>query len=314
MSDVTQQLRAAREGALVDPRPDLGTLVVTGKDRQTWLNGLCTCDLAKLRPGGGAFGLSVGKNGKIQSELFVVIGADAIHVGVPRDRAAALRDGLDRYLIMEDAEIHDRSDEHRWILLHGPGAVDLLSAAVVAGAGGAALDRTGLGGAAIVVPVEAEADMVATLLDRAGPTGARATPEGWHQLRLEQGLGEMGVDYTEDSYPQEAALERLAVSFDKGCYLGQETVYMLEVRGHVKKKLVQLSVDGDGVVPLGAEITGPDGKVVGHVTTSGKRLGTGGRAGSPHGHGESLALGMVKYKLIAPGTEVAIAGRTARVL
>jgi glycine cleavage system aminomethyltransferase T len=74
---------------------------------------------------------------------------------------------------------------------------------------------------------------------------------------------------------------------------------MLEVRGHVKKKLVQLLVEGDQEIPPGAEITAPDGAVVGAVTSSGVR---GQRA---------IALGHVKYKYIAPGTELQVGGRAA---
>lgn len=301
MNDIDRQTRAAREGVLLQPAPDLGTLVITGRDGRTWLNGLVTCDLAPLGPGQGAFGLSVAKSGKIQAELWIVITDGSVFVGVPRDRAAALRDALDRYLIMEDAEIQERSAEHAWLLAHGPRAGDLLEPARRAGASAAAMDRTGLGGAAFVGPAAAMDTITTHLTAAAGEQGAIATPEGWAALSLEQGLGRFGVDFDDQNYPQEASLERLAVSFNKGCYLGQETVFMLEVRGHVKKKLVQLIVDGDQEIPVGAEITAPDGSMVGAVTSSGVRAQ------------RAIALGYVKYRFIAPGTELRVAGRAARV-
>lgn len=301
MNDIDRQIRAARERVLLQPAPDLGTLVITGRDARTWLNGLVTCDLAPLGPGQGAFGLSVAKSGKIQAELWIVIADESVFVGVPRDRAAALRDALDRYLIMEDAEIQERSDEHTWLLAHGPRAGDLLEPARRAGASAAAIDRTGLGGAAFVGPANAMDTITKELIAAAGEQGAVATPEGWAALSLEQGLGRFGVDFDDQNYPQEASLERLAVSFNKGCYLGQETVFMLEVRGHVKKKLVQLLVEGDQEIPAAAEITAPDGAVVGAVTSSGVRTQ------------RAIALGYVKYKFIAPGTELHVAGRAARV-
>ena len=301
MKDIDRQLDAARGGVLLQPAPELGTLGVRGPDRQRWLNGLVTCDLAPLAPGQGAFGLSVAKNGKIQAELWIVLTEDAILVGLNRDRAAAMRDALDRYLIMEDAEIHDLSAEYAWLLAHGPRAGDLLEPGRRAGGFAAAIDRTGLGGAAFVTPAVGLSALQAELTASAGAHGAMATPEGWGALCVEQGLGRFGVDFDEQNYPQEASIERLAVSFKKGCYLGQETVYMLEVRGHVKKKLVKLLVEGDSAIAAGAEIHAPDGSVVGAVTSSHRRA-----------H-QAMALGYVKYKLTAPGTELRVAGRAARV-
>lgn len=302
MTDIERQVRAAREGALVQLAPELGTLVVTGRDRQTWLNGLVTCDLAPLAAGQGAFGLHVAKTGKIQAEMWIMLGKERLLAGVSRDKAEGLRDTLERYLIMEDAEVALGSDEHAWILVHGPLSGELLEVARDAGAASVKIDRTGLGGAAIVcAPGDAEA-MIEKLLARAGERGARATEEGYARLCLELGMGRFGVDYDEENYPQEASLERVAVSFNKGCYLGQETVYMLEVRGHVKKKLVQILVTGEGAVARGAEIHAPDGALVGSVTSSDVST-----------TGQVIALGYVKYKLIAPGTELAIDGRAAKV-
>jgi folate-binding protein YgfZ len=301
--EIAGQVRAARRGALIQAGGQTGTLAVTGRDRKSWLNGLVTCDLAPLSAGQGAFGLHVGKTGKIQAELWIVLGPDRVLAGVPRAMAAALRDTLDHYLIMEDAEITDASAEHGWLFVHGPLAADLVDVARAEGALAARVDRTGLGGAAVVAPAGELAAVEAALLARAGDRGALATPEGYAQLTLELGLGQMGVDYDEQSYPQEAALEGLAVSFNKGCYLGQETVFMLQVRGHVKKRLVRLDVDGDGDIAAGAEITAPDGASIGAVTRAGAEIDT----------GRAIALGHVKYKHIEPGTEVRVAGRVARV-
>src|SRR5262245_27661804 len=105
MVDLDRQRRAAREGALVRPAVELGTLVVTGADRQSWLNGLITCELAKLGAGSGAYGLSTARNGKVFAEIWVVIGHEHILLGTHRDRIEALREHFDRHLIMEDAEI-----------------------------------------------------------------------------------------------------------------------------------------------------------------------------------------------------------------
>jgi tRNA-modifying protein YgfZ len=93
------------------------------------------------------------------------------------------------------------------------------------------------------------------------------------------------------------------VSFSKGCYLGQETVFMVEKRGHAKKKLVHLAVEGDGALEAGVEIVLPEGGAVGALTSA---------ARSPEGGW--IALGPVKFKHTVPGTALVVGGRAARVL
>src|SRR6185437_10386155 len=133
--------------------------------------------------------------------------------------------------------------------------------------------------------------------------GTRLDDEGWEALRIAWGVPRFGADYDEQSLPQEASLETRAVSFSKGCYLGQETVFMLEKRGHARKKLVRLAVEGEGTLSAGAEIALPDGTAgVGAVTSATRAPGPGGW----------LALGSVKHKHTPAGTALVVAGRPAR--
>lgn len=301
-SDVERELLAAREGALLWPRPDLATLAVTGPDRQSWLNGLVTCDLSKVREGGGAYGLSVSKAGKVQAEIVFLVGAERILAGVRRDLAPALATTFEGYLIMEDAEI--RVDEGLgWLWAFGPAAREAVAGVAAArSARWAALRRGGLDLTAVALPtaeIEAfEADLSAAVGSGRAHT---LTPAGWARLRVEQGIAEMGIDYDDGNYPQEAALERDAVSFEKGCYLGQETVFMLEKRGHVKNRIVQLEVDGGGDLERGAPIEDASGNAVGSVTSAASRGDT------------WVALGWVKYKHARAGQALSVGGRTARV-
>src|SRR5947208_2218 len=100
MTSTEIQRRAATEGALLQPRPDLGALIVTGGDRQTWLNGLVTAELAGKKPGDGVYGLAVGKTGKILAEVWVVFGEDHLAVAVESGRLEMLQEHFDRHLIM----------------------------------------------------------------------------------------------------------------------------------------------------------------------------------------------------------------------
>lgn len=296
--------RAAAEGALLRAMPDLGVFAVTGHDRLRWLNGLVTQDVAKLEPGDGVYGLSVGKNGKIGAELFLLAGDVRVLVVLARDRLALIREHFDKHLVMEDAELSEALPMGA-LFTHGPRSREIVTAARAAGAEAAMVDWTGRGDAGIVLAPEGEVEATrARALARAGERGALASDEAWEALRIAWGVPRFGVDFDEETLPQEASLEKVAVSFSKGCYLGQETVFRLEKRGHARRRLMRLGIEGDAPVEVGAEISMPGGGAVGSVTSA---------TAAPEGDGW-LALGYVKHKQAEPDTALLVAGRTASVL
>src|SRR5215469_16426002 len=109
--DVKTQTEAARSSVLAAPMADRATLVVTGADRVSWLNGLVTCDLAKATAEEARYGLFVARNGRILADAMVVLAEARVLVGVPAGTVEALRKHLDHYLVMEDAEVGARADE-----------------------------------------------------------------------------------------------------------------------------------------------------------------------------------------------------------
>jgi folate-binding protein YgfZ len=123
-------------------------------------------------------------------------------------------------------------------------------------------------------------------------------------LRVEAGLPRYGVDMTETNVVLEAAPED-AVSYTKGCYVGQEIIARIHWRGHVAKRLTGLLFDDDHAVAPELKIATVDGKEIGRVTSA---------VFSPH-LGRTVALGYVKFDYLAPGTEVRVGdeGRAARV-
>src|SRR5580692_11229942 len=143
------QVQAARQAVLAVPESDLGVLLVTGKDRVTWLNGLVTCDLVKRAEGEARYGLVVVRTGRVLVDVVVVLEAERAWVVVPSSLRTPLREHLDHYLVMEDAEMAPDAPLEVWSL-HGPRSGDVLAAARAAGASGAALDRTELGGAVVL--------------------------------------------------------------------------------------------------------------------------------------------------------------------
>ena len=297
---------AATEGAIVHVRPDLAAFAITGNDRLSWLNGLVTQDVGKLAVGGGgggAYALAVGKTGKILAELWLVAAADRVLVVLARDRVEAIRQHFDKHLVMEDAEIGEALDRGV-VVTHGPLSRDLVDHAKGLGADAAMVDFTGRRDAAVLIAAGAADPLADAILARVGDRGARLSDEAWEALRVAWGVPRFGVDLDEQTLPQEAALEKLAVSFNKGCYLGQETVFMLEKRGHARRRLSRIAVEGADPVAKGAEIASPSDGAVGAITSV---------ADAPEGEGK-IALGYVKYKLASPGTALVVAGRPARVI
>jgi folate-binding protein YgfZ len=310
MNDVGTQVEAARAKVLVIPATDVVVLRATGSDRQSWLNGLVTCDLAPLRPGDAAYGLAVTQKGRILADVTVLVGKDDLLIVVPASTETELRAAFDKYLIMEDVEVEPEPAKVAVFTLHGPASGKLVESARAAGAAAAMVDRTGLGGGVVVAPEEARAATEAALREAAlAAGGVWGDDAGWEALRIERGVPRFGKDFDLTTYPQEASLEKRAVSFEKGCYLGQEVVCMLELRGHVKRKLVALVLDDartDDVMTslAGADVCDAAGTKVGHVTSS---------AVSPT-LGAPLVLAMVKAAQADPQTKLAVGGRQAHVV
>jgi folate-binding protein YgfZ len=309
--DVQAQVEAARTAALVISIADRVTLVVTGRDRLTWLNGLVTCDLVRRFEGGARYGLFTARNGRVLADAIVVVDGVRVLVSVPRSVAPMLREHLEHYIVMEDAELDARTDAFEAWVVHGPRAADVLSAARKgadegAAAVGGVLDRTGLGGAVVFASREhADATRSALLTAVRALGGAYGDAAGWAALRVERGVPEFGVDFDATTYPQEAGLERVAVSFDKGCYLGQEVVCMLEMRGQVRRKLAALVFDGPGELPSrGAIAADESGQAVGEVTSS---------VYSPT-LGVPVGFAMLRRASAEPGASVVVAGARAQVV
>lgn len=260
-------------------RPGRRLLEVRGKDRISWLNGLVSCDLTKLAVGTSKHGLVVARKGKILSDLIVSAphGTESLLLDVDAEASAAVHEHLEHHLIMEDAEILAREDAPR--LLVGAGAW----AQAEARGAWASLPLRGL----VESPTEAA-------LVFGAKSHLADDPTLYEDVRFEAGWPAFRSDYDDAFYPQEAGLESFAVAFDKGCYLGQEVVFMLQVRGKVKRRLALVA----GAVATGTPITTTDGKEVGEGRTH-------------HGDRSFVLLREQAWK---PGTELRAGDVSLRVL
>jgi folate-binding protein YgfZ len=166
---------------------------------------------------------------------------------------------------------------------------------------GGAADFGGAAGALLVVPGDGATKAREAMLEAGAVPG---DAEAWETVRVERGRPRWGLDFDETTYPQEAGLEATAVSFSKGCYLGQEVVFMLEKRGHVKRKLARLHLETGDAPARGARVVDEAGTDVGSVTSAVK---------SPT-YGGSVALAMVKRAQAEPGRALRVGDEAARVM
>lgn len=298
-------IHPAVRSAFVARRADRDAILVRGGDRVSWLNGLLTCDVAKRRPEDALYGLLLEKKGRIRADVDLVpeVGGDALVLAVPR----AVRDetfaALDHHLIMEDVELE--TPELAFYAALGPRSAELVRTGDAPFAG--KIDLLGVGGGMLFgVPREHAAAFEEALRSKLGELGGVfGDEEAYAALCIEQGLPRFGVEFDTTMLPQEASLEKRAVSFDKGCYLGQEVVYMLEHRGHPKRKLCAIALEEGADVPAnGAGVATAAGEAIGDV-----RSATRGPL-----RGRVRALAMIKWSNAKPGTELRVDGRTAHVV
>lgn len=274
-----------------------GVLAVSGGDRVSWLNGVVTCDATLAAPGRAVFGLLLSKQGKIQTDFLLLAAPDRLFLTVAEGTAELVRTELDRMLVMEDAELGDVSGELALLTLVGPRAAELARGVGQNGGAMGEVDRPGLRGAALLVP-RAELAVVVAALEAAGAVQPDAA--AWQRIRLARGVAAFGADFGPGDNPHEAGLERSAVSWSKGCYLGQEVVFMQDARGKLKRRLVPVSVPA-GLPAVGAELRSEPGEVVGEVTSVAPVAGG------------AVAFARVRAPHFEPGTKLVVAGFPAEV-
>lgn len=282
---LADQIHALRESAGALWLDDRAVITVRGDDRMTWLNAVVTADLRPLAIGHGLYTAIVAVKGKLLADAYVHRTEDAMRVVVPADQRAALLTHFERFIVMEDVLLEATAE--RVLTVQGPGAL----VATEGWADRSIADRLGRGGVDVLVPE-----------GHAAPTADGVTivsHEAFGQESVAQSRPRWGVDFGSENYVQEAAITARAVSFQKGCYLGQEVVCRLEMRGHVQKQLVALTQIGKTPEP-GADVMA-DGKVVGKVTSVAAPLD-----GAP-----ARMLAMVKYAVVEKRPELLIDGGPA---
>ena len=290
---------ALRHSLVLVRRSDRGVLRLDGADRATWLQGLVTNDVLSLQPGHRAYNAYLTPQGRMITDLWVVATEDALLLDVPAPLAASLAQRLDVLIFAEDAHVSDVSAAVPCVHLLGPAArVAALPTPVLPGGGVLVPDHQyGVPGLVAYGPLDA-------LLADNGlddlTSALEVDLDTLDVVRIEAGVPRFLVDMTEDTIPLEAGIEDRAISFTKGCYVGQEIVARLDARGgNVNKALrgLRLSAPARPGTPVTA-----DGREIGRVTTAAvsPRLGP-------------IALAYVHRSHFAAGTAVEAGGVRATV-
>lgn len=208
-------------------------LRVAGPDAAAYLQGQFTNELRGLRAGDGAvYGLWLSVKGKVLADSFVVRGAgeDEFWVGSYFSPAAAIRERLESYIIADDVTVEDATATRSAVTVFGGEPVSSLPQGMQAFAG-----RRGEAATEMVFPCDRAAAVRASLQAVRELTG-----DDMERRRIETGIPAVPADIGPGDLPQEGGLERDAISFTKGCYLGQEVMARLKSMGQVRRRLLRV--------------------------------------------------------------------------
>lgn len=322
---------AIRKGVGLMDLPQRGVIELSGDDRLAFLHQVLTHDTVSMAPGEVRRAFLLNRQGRIMADLLVIHDTSHTYLEVDAPGCPQLVAELEKYLFSEDVQIHNTSDQYHCLALHGPAGAALI--AKVAGESATVpepmhqawvtigqhrclvyrMDDTGSPGLHLAVPRDGAPAVYDTLARELGAEASdaafrgRSGPIGWmayNTARIEAGVPIYHIDFGPDSLPHETGVLDQAVSFTKGCYVGQEVVARMQNLGHPKKVLVGLRFNDDRLPITGASVyetageDGSPGTEMGAVTSS---------TLSPKRGGQAVALGMVRWDLHKPGTHVLVA-------
>ena len=294
----------------------------TGPDRQRYVNAILTSNVRDLKPGQGTVGLLLNPQGHILAEVETFANESNILAGshaMIRERTLAT---FDKFIIMDDVTLEDVTDSFGTLGLAGPqtaallaelGASEFADLALLAhreitlGNVPCRVVRRELAGSPAATLIVAREHLQALWADLAAGVrrhgGVPAGMDALNSLRLECGIAWFGHDYDDRQIPHEAGLEHSHISYEKGCYTGQEIVERVRSRGHANRRLAELSFAAEQP-PAPATKLLVAGAEVGIVTSA---------AMSP-ALGQPIGLGYLRREHSAIGTTIDASGVPAKVI
>lgn len=310
--DMEAEYRAAREAVALHDATYREALRITGEDRASFLHGMVTQEIKGLAAGAATYTAMITVKGAMVADARVLRREADLLLDVEPGLGAKVREFLEKFLISEDAELHEATSEQGVLRLLGPRTAELLGTALGAPfeplPQDAARTATLAGQQVVLVgSTRFEPHGVDVLVPRgaleavwkalaAAGAGFGLKPLGWRaleSLRVEAGVPRYGQDMVDTTIPLEANLTN-AISYNKGCYIGQEVIARATFRGHMNRKLAGLLLGATEAVP-GTELK-KNGKKVGWVTSVVR---------SPR-KGQNVALGYVHRDHLEPGTVLTV--------
>jgi glycine cleavage system T protein len=275
------EYQAVRSAVGLIDRCHRGLLQFTGPDRLSFLQGMLSNDLRDLQPGEGQYATVLNQQGKVLGDVRVLRSENSFYLDLWDFIKDRIVEHLNRYLVADEVEIADRSEEYGTLSIQGPQSEALLKTVLepaklpkgamqhaIVEIEGAKIclirdSHTGELGFDLIIPKAALQNVAQLMMSR---VATWVGEEAQNILRVEAGIFRYGIDFTDDNLLLEVGLDH-AVSFNKGCYLGQEVVERIRSRGHVNKKLVGLLVDDQDEAKPGERLAVSD-REVGTITSS----------------------------------------------
>jgi folate-binding protein YgfZ len=291
---VGAEYRALKTGAGVRLGAERTVIRMSGDDRASFLHGMCSNDIKGLKPGELLAALFLNERAHLIAEANVWATADMLLLEMERALWPAVRAHLERFLVADDVELEESGDSvgHDSVIqrdsviqVDGPLAAEAVAAvfgtpASLPGAwrfgeaqGGALVAQVTRWGApafTILADRASAREIVAQIVAAGGPPREvnevrEVNIEATEILRVESGTARVGVDTNDKTIALEARMEP-AISFNKGCYIGQETVERATARGALKRRLIGLRIDGARLPSAGTRVM-LAGKQIGHLTS-----------------------------------------------
>lgn len=293
--------------------PHRAFLALTGPDRVSFLQGLCSNDVKSLTPGRGLYAAFLNQQGKVLTDARVWCLEDSFLIDLWHPFKENLLAHLNRYLVADDVEIADLSDEYGLIVIEGQKSESMAEHLIGPSSVPEAIfhhaeifykglrlriaryNHIGMGGFDFILPKENILPFAEAMTDIGKDHEARWVGEqALETLRVEAGIPRCGLDVTAETLLLETGMD-YAVSFTKGCYLGQEVIERIRSRGHINKRLMGLRITGHSE-PQPGDLVVLANKEIGRITSS---------TYSPK-LGQPLALAYVHRDQWMPGTRVEI--------
>jgi len=305
--ELDAQYRQLREECGLLDRSGRGKLLLKGAEAAEYLQGQLTNDVEGLGPGEGCYAALLDRKGHMQADMRVLrLAEDEVWVDTEPEPLPAVRRHLDMYKIGREVELEDVTETRAILSLIGPRSADLMGAPPLPehanellAVGGIDCLAVGTATGIDLVAATGDAERLRAVLGDAG--AVEVGPKAAEIPRIEAGTPRFGAEMDSGTMPAEAGIVESAVNFEKGCYIGQETVARLHYRGKPNRHLRGLRLSAP--VPPGTPLALAD-KEVGRVGSS---------CVSPlHG---PIALAILRREA-EPGTELVVGedGVTARVV